>query len=78
MSDEQPDHIAITKVRLTSLGGLASSIAFGRLGGSLDVRGEGTSVGTSFAGLSESLGWLKSDSHQDRLRRLREKYGYDQ
>ena len=59
-------------------GGLASSIAFGRLGGSLDVRGEGTSVGTSFAGLSESLGWLKSDSHQDRLRRLREKYGYDQ
>ena len=26
MSDEQPDHIAITKVRLTSLGGLASSM----------------------------------------------------
>ena len=59
-------------------GGLASTIAFGRLGGSLDVRGEGTSACTSFAGLSESLGWLKSDSHQDRLRRLREKYGYDQ
>eukprot|EP00900_Chrysochromulina_parva_P007195 jgi/Chrpa1/16477/Chrysochromulina_OHIO_Genome00022237-RA len=59
-------------------GGLASTIAFGRLGGSLDVRGEGASACTSFAGLSESLGWLKSDSHQDRLRRLREKYGYDQ
>ena len=26
MADEQPDYLAITKVRLTSLGGLASSM----------------------------------------------------
>ena len=42
----------------------------------LDVRGDGT-VGAGFAAASEALGWLRSDSHQDRLRRLREKYGYD-
>ena len=43
---------------------------------SLDVRGDG-SVGSGFAAASEALGWLRSDSHQDRLRKLREKYGYE-
>ena len=46
-------------------------------GAALDVRGDGASRGTSFAAASESLGWLRSDSHEDRLRRLREKYGYN-
>lgn len=43
---------------------------------SLDVRGDGT-AGSGFAAASEALGWLRNDSHQDRLRRLREKYGYE-
>ena len=43
----------------------------------LDVRGDG-SVGTGFAAASESLGWLRNDSHQGRLEALRKKYGYEQ
>ena len=43
---------------------------------SLDVRGDG-SVGSNFAAASEALGWLRSDSHQERLKRLRDKYGYE-
>lgn len=43
---------------------------------SLDVRGDGTSGGTGFAAASEALGWLRTDSHIERLQRLREKYGY--
>lgn len=42
----------------------------------LDVRGHDT-VGNGFVAAGESLGWLRNESHQQRLRQLREKYGYD-
>ena len=59
--------------------GVAPDSAAGGLDfrGGLDVRGDGT-VGAGFAEASERLGWLKSDSHHERLRRLRDKYGYEQ
>ena len=32
----------------------------------------------NFAGASERLGWLRSGSHEDRLKSLRAKYNYEQ
>ena len=67
-----------------SVGGSAAGRSSSALGGSalsaggLDVRGDGVTTGTSFTSAGESLGWLRCDSHQERLRRLREKYGYEQ
>ena len=68
----------------TMLSGPAPGQQQGQQGGldvrgtGLDVRGDGNTVGTGFAAASEALGWLRNDSHQERLRQLREKYGYEQ
>jgi hypothetical protein len=58
----------------SSFAGVEGGLDEARAG--LDVRGDGT-VGTGFAAASEALGWLRTDSHQERLQRLREKYGYE-
>ena len=61
--------------RMTLAAAGATSADYGDDAG-LDVRGECATV-TSFAEASERLGWLRSDSHHERLRRLRDKYGYE-
>ena len=69
MSRRDPDAVAPSSL---VAGGYGQDARAG-----LDVRGDGT-VGTGFAAASESLGWLRNDSHQGRLEALRKKYGYEQ